>query len=422
MSIHPVCGKPGAGKSRFATGRISRTLRETRRNVVASVPLRIGRLNQLMQQRYPDEDLEVATRVRLLDDAEMKYFWKFRSVEDVGPPELYELHKGTVEKRLPSGAIEHVPISDERRSFLIKFLNTWAKVPVFSDKGAGVAYFLDEAHIAFNARQWANCADAALFYLSQHRKLGDEVWPITQAFGNLDKQFRSVAEDFTVLRNEYVAKYGIFKGRGRFTWKTYASEPSGNAEPFAHGDFEIDAEGLASCYDTAKGIGVHGSKADIGRRAKGIPIMWAIPMMIGVASLCGIIPWLMGKGAGSFLTSSTEKEMQAKAGNLAKPGKAAKAAASAPGADSGSGDSKQIGGPVFEVVAGVMMRGDSLYVGVEGRGWLAVVSPVGADGLMLSDGSMVRRRDVVSGGGVTAARKAAEMAAGNSVAVQSSGG
>lgn len=262
MPIHVILGKPGSGKSLYATSRLILELVEGERNVVTNLPLRVSRLNEYLQQRYPSINTRLVERLRVLTDDEMREFWKFRG-------------------------------------------------PADDDKGErGVAYFLDEAHIAFNARDWATLGRGALHYLSQHRKLGDIVWPITQAPGNLDKQFRSVAEDFTVLRNEYTAKYGPFRGRGRFVRKTYLSEPTPKAEPFETATFHLDVGGVASCYDTAKGIGVHGSKADMGRRAKGIPIMWVIPGGIALAALCGVIPWLLGKGAQAWLVGDVPSPVE----------------------------------------------------------------------------------------------------------------
>lgn len=260
MPIHVILGKPGSGKSLYATSRVIEELGNGERNVVTNLPLHPGRLNDYLQKRWPDRDCRMLQRLRILTDDEMREFWKYRGPEggDIGGK-------------------------------------------------AGVAFFLDEAHIAFNAREWANLGKGALHYLSQHRKLGDIVWPITQAPGNLDKQFRSVAEDFTVLRNEYTAKYGPFRGRGRFVRRTYLSEPSGNAEPFEKVSFTLDKEGVASCYDTAKGIGVHGSKADIGRRAKGLSIWWAFAGAFALAALVGIVPWALGKGAQAAMTKGEKQ-------------------------------------------------------------------------------------------------------------------
>lgn len=262
MSIHVILGKPGSGKSLYATSRVLEELINGNRNIVTNLPIHLGRLNEYVQILHPNLDCRLVQRLRLLDDDEIKSFWEFRG---------------------PDG-----------------------------DKGEnGVAYFLDEAHIAFNAREWATLGKKALHYLSQHRKLGDVVWPITQAAPNLDKQFRSVAEDFTVLRNEYTAKYGVFKGRGRFVRKSFNSEPTANGEPFETATFTLDKKGIASCYDTAKGIGVHGSKADIGRKTKGINILWVVPAGMALAACCVAIPFALGKATQHFVTAGNAQATEA---------------------------------------------------------------------------------------------------------------
>jgi len=263
MSIHIILGKPGSGKSMYATYKVLDELVHGRRNIVTNLPLLPGKLNEYINQKYPEINTRFVERLRILSDDELGRFWEFR-----GPP--------TEDK--PNG----------------------------DDKGNGVAYYLDEAHIAFNARDWATLGRQAIHYMSQHRKLGDIVWPITQSCGNLDKQFRSVAEDYTVLRNEYTSKMGIFRGMGRFVRKSYYSEPQGKAEPFETATFQIDTKGIASCYDTAKGIGVHGSKADIGKRAKGIPIWMIFPAFIAIGLLCVFIPMMGGRAASKWITGGSK--------------------------------------------------------------------------------------------------------------------
>lgn len=297
MPLHVILGKPGSGKSRHSTGLTVEQLIETRRYIVGNVPWKLARLNEYVQEKYPNENLQVATRVRLLDELELRWFWKFRTPDDKFPDEL--------RKELDEVA-ELIP-DDPRRIAVFKKADAWSRTPTFSDQGAGVAYFLDECHIAFNARDWAQLGRACIHYLSQHRKLGDVVYAITQSAGNLDKQFRSIAEDFTVLRNERTAQYGPFRGRDRFTWKSYYTEPTSNSVPYKDGAFALDEKGLGSCYDTAAGIGVNGSKADKGRRAKGLSIWWVLPVAIVAALSCVAIPFLLGKGASSYISGGEKK-------------------------------------------------------------------------------------------------------------------
>lgn len=302
MSIHIILGKPGSGKSMYATARVVRELVEGDRNIVTNLPLNPGRLNEYLQEKFPAQDFRVLQRLKMLTDDEMSFFWYFRGPAGGPRPDTPCETVVTRGDEQPPIIPKRLMKPDEvRREFEAQ--RAWERERGTECSGdRGVAYFLDEAHIAFNARDWAELGRGALHYLSQHRKLGDVVWPVTQSVGNLDKQFRSVSEDFTTLRNEYTAKFGPFKGRGRFVRKTYLAEPSPNAEPFETAAFTLDKAGLASCYDTARGIGVHGSKADIGRRAKGIHIGWVIPAGLLLALSCVGIPWAIAKGASSFLT------------------------------------------------------------------------------------------------------------------------
>lgn len=254
MAIRIIFGKPGSGKSLYGTYRIIDELRSSRRHIVTNLPLRLDRLNEYLQQRFPSENLACVSRITLLDDEKLKEFYKERGPE--GGPE-------------------------------------------------GVAYFLDEAQIPFNARDWANCDRSVFNYLTQHRKKGDDVWAFTQSPGNLDKQFRSLAQEFRRLRNERLVKLGVFRGLDRFTCKHFDVEPGHNAEPFLVERFQLDPEGVASCYDTAAGIGVKGSKADIGSRAKGLTIGWGVAGLFAAAALVAIVPWGLGKMYAGYVEKSS---------------------------------------------------------------------------------------------------------------------
>jgi len=136
---------------------------------------------------------------------------------------------------------------------------------------AGCSTALTKSTTFFNARAWAETGNDVLFYLSQHAKLGDTVICITQHIGNVDKQFRSVAQDFTYLRNLGKEKMGMFALPNLFVRKTYLQPATPEAEPMETGRFRLDVTGLGSCYDTAQGVGIHGRGADKTERRKGVP-------------------------------------------------------------------------------------------------------------------------------------------------------
>lgn len=305
MSISFVGGKPGAGKTLYAVGLIIRELLTTDRLVVTNVPLKVERLNEYLQERNPSLSVPLVgpeSRLRLLDhddtarDLYEKYSRLYHGAADPDTRErLYDLYETEIRTK---------NVTEETRRFWEYRSNENRRF----DKDTGAFIVLDELHIHFNARKWMHTGEECLHYLSQHRKLGDDVVCITQALGNVDKQFRSVAEDFTVIINESKRRLGPFKGRNRFVRASYYKEPGGpNDQPFEKVPFTLDASGVASCYDTAAGVGVHGNKADTGKKPKGIPIMVALPAaIVFVALVVGITPFLLGKAAGSVMTPETE--------------------------------------------------------------------------------------------------------------------
>ena len=222
------------------------------REIFTNVPLLLGELNAYLQRKYPGRDCNACSRVRLLSDDETGRFWTLRP----GGVQLAVLSKAD-----------------------------WSagKQPDFSSvSDHGVMYVIDEVHNYFGARQWADTGRDVLFYLSQHRKLGDTVVCITQAIGNVDKQFRSVAQDFTFLRNLSKESYGKFRLPNVFIRKTYSSPPTDTAVAMETGTFRLDVTGLAACYDSAQGVGIHGRSADKMEMRKGVSIVW---YMVGLVVL-----------------------------------------------------------------------------------------------------------------------------------------
>jgi hypothetical protein len=226
------------------------------RPVITNIPLRLGEVNAYFQKRYPiaykrrfldTDSVHISDIVRLLTDEEMATFFCFRG-EDV--------HLASVTN--------------------VEWRN--GKRPDYSAvKDGGVFYVLDEVHIAFNARKWAETGNEVLYYLSQHRKLGDDVVCITQAISNVDKQFRSVAQDYTYIKNLSKQRLGLFRMPSLFMRSTYAQPATDNSKAMENGTFSLDVSGIASCYDTAKGVGIHGRKgADTKERKSGVHWLWFV--------------------------------------------------------------------------------------------------------------------------------------------------
>lgn len=239
--IHFISGKPRGGKSLYAVRLVVEELVYGTRTVITNLPLKLPDLNEHIQKKYPDKLVNVVGRVILLNDDETGAFYTVR----------------------PNG-VRIARISKDEWKQGLK--------PDYSHvNDGGVFYCVDEIHNFFNARAWAETGNDVLFYLSQHAKLGDTVICITQHIGNVDKQFRSVAQDFTYLRNLGKEKMGMFALPNLFVRKTYLQPATPEAEPMETGRFRLDVTGLGSCYDTAQGVGIHGRGADKTERRKGVP-------------------------------------------------------------------------------------------------------------------------------------------------------
>lgn len=270
--IHILFGPGGSGKSYLQVMIIINQLRNTMRNVCTNLSLDIPKLNEYCEKQYPKEKLDVGGRVRILTTEETKMFWKYRG------PEVYAEHWD----------------GGGGRDVLIENKGEW-----------GVCYVLDEAGAAgFSAQEWAQSIGRTTrgvecsWYLDQQRKFSDDVFASTNGRGpgGIAKGFRDKAHVFIKLRNGYLRQMGVFKATGRFEAFHYSSEPGPNSEHFKREEWKLDTTGVAACYRTQDGVGVAGKNADIGSRAKGIPILWIFPMVIAGGSLIVIIPWLLGKG------------------------------------------------------------------------------------------------------------------------------
>jgi len=257
MSIHFISGKPGGGKSMYAMKLLIEELLFTRRPIVTNLAVNFAGLGQYMEREhekwYLEQTVHIRDRITILSEDELSVFFTYRG-----------------------NGVRIEPVSNQQ----------WkdGKRPDFTAVTWGVAYFLDEIHIAFNARAWQDTGHQVLYYNSQHRKLGDDVVCITQSVTNVDKQFRSVAQDFTYLRNLSKEKLGMFKLPSMFMRRTYLQPAASNDKPMETGTFSLDVSGVGACYDTAAGVGIHGrTGADTKEKKKGLH--WSVAP-IALALIC----------------------------------------------------------------------------------------------------------------------------------------
>ena len=283
MSIHAISGKPGGGKSLFGMKALVNELRTTHRYVVTNLAVKPAELAAYLDKLY-GQTFDLNQRLTILDEEQTAKFWLYRGNGLVLPDQEKNDFSAA-----DAGNVYYVP--DNEVGQVIE----GQSLTMRKSGGEGVCFILDELHLFFNAREWAKTGKAAIFYLSQHRKCNNDVIWITQHIENVDKQFRSLTQDFTYLRNYRQEKFmSAFQSLPWFSFKTFQSPvtaTTGLMSPTETGRFLLDAKGLAACYDTAKGVGFAGNvAADTKKPRRGLP-MWVLIAIC--AGLCIAAPALV---------------------------------------------------------------------------------------------------------------------------------
>lgn len=262
-----IFGKYGSGKSLLGAHLVERALLEDQRPIVTTLALNLRELNHYMQERHPGRDTRVHQRILLLDKEQMRRFWRYRGLVAWGEygQEARVLGPVSAQGSKEKGTAE-------------------ASDPAWESIQEGVHYIIDEAPVAFKAREWAKNGPECMDYLTQHRKLGDTCYFMARTVGMLDKQIRDSLDQCIILDNWYQRAIGLFVAPRKI--KCYYFEdcpPQRGTPPARTEDIYIDAKALARCYYTAKGMGVAGTTADIGTKAKGLPWWTSIAgVVVGV--------------------------------------------------------------------------------------------------------------------------------------------
>lgn len=253
-----VTGPNGSGKSLYAVRRIVEELRHGTRYIITSCVLDVAKLSEYISRKYPGERIDVQGRVWVMRTVEqMQHYWRYR-----GPITWSEYGSEATD--------------------LGEYGNARWQGTV-----TPTLYVLEELQTCFNSREWQKTAKEFTAYQTQHRHFGDDVIGVTPALSLVEKQFRLLCGECVTLRNLYQAKAGIWKHSRKIIYRTFMNAPPLPGEaPTDSGSFEIDAAGIAGCYDTSGGIGhAAGRVADKGKESKGIP--WK--MGIAAAAVAGIV-------------------------------------------------------------------------------------------------------------------------------------
>lgn len=290
MASRAIYGKPGGGKSYWSTAHvILGELLESERVIVTNVVLRmeawvpylvsIGRSDVDFFGRVlliGDDNLRLNAEYTQHGDEEVKNFWRFRGHDSIVDP------------------LTEQQIKDGQRPEIVD--------------GKGVHYVLDELHEHLNSRQWMKTGPLLLWYIAKHRHYGDDVTWITQSVPNVDKQWRSVTQDYTLVRNYGKEHFRGFRKGNKFEAVTFLEyDANGSLTPQNSETFKLDLE-KANLYYTS----VKGGEADKGHKAKGLHVAWIYAGVVAICIALSVafitVPGWVGKKMGQSVEEKSRKE------------------------------------------------------------------------------------------------------------------
>ena len=265
----------GGGKSLFATGELCKELRKTERSIVTNLPLVLtpeecDEHHECVcdwAHREVSKPVFVPSRIRRLTNAmEVQQFWRYLPNLDL--PELKE--------RVDGGS-------------------DWADLRA---SRPGCLYIIDEVHLYFRSREWQKVGPEVEFYMSQLRKMNDDLILVTQHPEKVDKNFRRNATEWLYFKNLGKAKlWGGVSLKGRFKWNKFESQPMRTDKPVESGFISLTDKGYHKLYRTMAGVGITGRLQCEEERKPGRGVYVWVVALVALLGVALFVPYALGKGS-----------------------------------------------------------------------------------------------------------------------------
>jgi len=256
-------------------------------------------------QTFIKRPIDVSRRLICINEEQSREFWRYLPQGELNePPEGIKVFHNDHPDR-PSRGFILPNVADEM----------YETVPDFTfRKGLpGVYYVLDEVHQLFSSRQWQKNAPQAERYMSQLRKLNDDLDLVTQDPEKVDKNFRRNATDWVQVDN--MSKSPLFMGvtfKGRFRALHYhqVQKPQRFDKPDSTEWYQLGTERRYEwLYKTAEGVGVSGGIISEDSRFKGRHwSVWVIAVLL-IGVLAYFFPRML-MSATQHIVSGTAKAFQ----------------------------------------------------------------------------------------------------------------
>jgi len=243
---------------------------------------------------YVERPINVQQRVYLLSDSEVGEFYRYLPSGNRHNPHVMPMKKEVYRHEGNKEFSETLPDLAWRQQMQIE-----GTLP------NGCLFILDEAHLFFNARKWQSLSVAVSHYMSQLRKLNDDIILISQNPEKIDKSFRGDVTEVVYVKNCAKASYWMgVKFPGKIKLFKFRFFPQKHDKPESTTVIQLKEERYQDTYDTMSGVGLAG-KMDPETVPKGGH--WWRWVAAGAVVLAVIIEGprlgmsMIGKTVGSFM-------------------------------------------------------------------------------------------------------------------------
>jgi len=371
----------GGGKSLFASRAVAEELRKGERMIVTNLPMWYDDAPKdhlsLAEwcHKYAQSPVDVRKRVRLLQRDEVFDFWLHYPGFD-----LKNVKRATrkLEGHNVVEQLENVPDLETRQE-----MQSAGKIP------HGCFFVIDEVHLYFGARDWQKIGSSVEHYMSQLRKLNDDLFLVTQHPGKVDKNFRRNSTEWIHLQNlSKVRLVGGVSFKNRFRFQIFNAEPIRGDEPQRKGWIALEDKEYHKIYDTMSGVGLSGKLLPEAAKARGGHWSRWIVLMILVMAVAFTVPKMAMTAIGKGVHRALGGFESAVAG--AVPGVGGKGSVIPAPQAVASGAVAQ---STFEQTAGVFRSRSAVPTNADGVLWIGYSVKQGRIEVYLSDGQTFRAND-----------------------------
>jgi len=311
--ITPNTAPIGGGKSLWGTNMVAHELEHSERFIVTDIPVIFENPPKdggfLPTDNFHDwcqtwckNPVNLHARLAVLSPEQATEFWRYLPAAYFGHITAEEFAKYGIEFEEYTWA--------HGTSRMIKLPNKphplFKEVPDFTFRTAiaanrkGCHYIIDEAHKKFPPMHYQRVGAQAEWYMSELRKLDDDLDWITQHPEKVDKNFRRNATQWMGFQN--MGKTSLFMGvsfKGRFRWHWYNQPemPTRTDKPTKSGWYTLDPKRrIHFLYKTMDGTGVSGGMLKESSMFKGRHWSIWVFAVLAIAAIAYILPRALQKG------------------------------------------------------------------------------------------------------------------------------